>query len=126
MPEAGHIFPLARTSIGSRADSVRVWPSEVASSPSCPEIDMLPFFFPLMALFPFIAGGAILYLALRFVRATERRQVDQGELEALRELVRLVEEELARTTSDVERLSEEQRFTLKLLAERAATLPPAS
>jgi hypothetical protein len=80
-----------------------------------------------MALFPFIGGGAILYLGLRFVRATERRQVDQVELQALREQVRRMEEELARTTSDVERLSEEQRFTLKLLAERAATtLPPTS
>lgn len=84
-------------------------------------------FFPLMALFPFIGGGAILYLGLRFVRGTERRQTDQVELQALRDQVLRLEEELGRTASDVERLSEEQRFTLKLLAERqSSALPPAS
>lgn len=63
--------------------------------------------------------GGLLYLGLRWVRAVERRNGGRAELEALTERVVQLEEELGRTTGDVERLREEQRFTTRLLAERS-------
>ena len=42
----------------------------------------------------------------------------------LREVMRL-DEELAKTTAEMERLAEEQRFALELLEERHGALPPA-
>ena len=63
--------------------------------------------------------GGLLYLGLRWVRAVERRNGGRAELHALTERVAQLEEELGRTTGDVERLREEQRFTTRLLAERS-------
>lgn len=64
--------------------------------------------------------GGLFYLGLRWVRAVERRNTGRTELEAVRERVAALEEELGRTTADVERLQEEQRFTTRLLADRSS------
>ena len=80
--------------------------------------------FLLMKLVPLIGGILALYLGVRFVRAFERRSLDRGEVQALREQVARLDEELTRTTAEVERLTEEQRFALELLSERHGALPP--
>jgi hypothetical protein len=69
--------------------------------------------------------GSVLYLALRFVRAAERRGVSRGDLDELRARVGRLEEELAAATTEVERLAAGERFTMQLLAARSAPLPPA-
>ncbi len=77
-------------------------------------------------LVPLLLGGAAIYLGVRFVRAFERRGANRGELTALQERVARLEEELGRAMSDIERLTEAQRFTQRLLSERAETRPPAT
>ena len=73
-----------------------------------------------MWLLPVLAGASALYLGLRFVRATERRSVGGGELRELRERVDRLEEDLGRSTADVERLEEAQRFMQRLLGDAAS------
>jgi hypothetical protein len=77
-------------------------------------------------LVPLLLGGSVIYLGVRFVRAFERRGADRGELAALRERVARLEEELGRAAGDVERLAEAQRFTQRLLVERAGGGPSPS
>jgi hypothetical protein len=80
-------------------------------------------FFIFAAFAPLIGAGTALYLGFRFVRAFERRSSSRNELEQLRAHLARVEEELARTNAEVERLAEDQRFTVQLLAERATSIP---
>lgn len=75
--------------------------------------------------FALIAGsavafwGSVLYLALRFVRAAERRGVSQVELDELRNRMNRLEEDLAGATAEVERLTAGQLFTTQLLEGRS-------
>ena len=64
-----------------------------------------------------IAGGG--YLLLRAVRAMEGRGRDQDRLRTLEDRVILLEETLAAATHAIDRLEDEQRFTTRLLADRA-------
>ena len=64
--------------------------------------------------------GSVLYLALRFVRASERRGIDRSELAALQGRVEHLEEELAGASTEIERLATAERFTAQLLASRSA------
>lgn len=75
--------------------------------------------FALMAGSAVAFWGSVLYLALRFVRATERRGVSQAEVEELRVRMNRIEDELTAATTEVERLTAGQQFTAQLLAERA-------
>ena len=79
----------------------------------------------LVTLLPFVGGAAALYVGIRFARAFERRGVDHTEVQALHRRVARLEEALARATLDVGRLEQEQRFTLRLLAERPDARPTA-
>ena len=75
----------------------------------------------LVAVLPWLVvlgGGG--YLALRFVRAFERRGAAQGELEALRSRVLELERQVEGVQKEVERLSDEQSFTTRLLSERSS------
>ncbi|MDF1503633.1 hypothetical protein [Roseisolibacter sp. H3M3-2] len=75
-------------------------------------------------LVPLLLGGSAIYLGVRFVRAFERRGTAQGEVQALRDRVAALEEELTRTGEEMERLAEAQRFTQRLLADRTGGGPP--
>ena len=81
------------------------------------------FLILLVTLLPFFGGAAALYVGIRFARAFERRGIDHTEVQALHRRVARLEEELARAAVDVGRLEQEQRFTLRLLAERQGALP---
>lgn len=81
-------------------------------------------FATLYALTPLVGGGAVIYLGVRFGRAFERRGVERSDVQALRDQVAGLEEELARTRVEVDSLVEAQRFNLKLLDERYGALPP--
>jgi hypothetical protein len=65
--------------------------------------------------------GAVLYLALRFVRAAERRGVERGELDALRARVAQMEEEMDATRTELERLAAAESHTMMLLTRRSET-----
>jgi hypothetical protein len=80
--------------------------------------------FALMAGSAVAFWGSALYLALRFVRATERRGVSQAEVEELRVRMNRMEEELTAAAAEVERLAAGEKFTTQLLAERAGTARP--
>jgi hypothetical protein len=82
--------------------------------------------FAVMAVGGVAFWGAVLYLALRFVRAAEQRGVSRGELDELRLRLGRVEEELAAASTEVERLAAAERFTTQLLASRAGVIPPAT
>jgi hypothetical protein len=73
---------------------------------------------------PYLGAAIALYFGVRFVRAFERRTLERNELQALEQRVSQLEEELQQTAAATERLEEEQRFTLKVLAERQVALPP--
>lgn len=79
--------------------------------------------FPLMALAGVSFWGAVLYLALRFVRAAERRGASSGELEELRSRVTQLEEDLIAAQTEMQRLAVAERFTAQLLANRAGAVP---
>ena len=74
-------------------------------------------------LFPLGVVGGGLYLALRYVRAVEQRNVGAGDGTALRGRVERMEVELERTIAEVERLEEGQRFMQRLLSERTTSTP---
>lgn len=78
---------------------------------------MFGLMFVLSLLFWAMILGGGFYLGLRLVRALEGRGADRRELQELREQVLRLEEGLEATSQDVERLSEEQRFTMKLLSD---------
>ena len=73
-------------------------------------------FLPMLLGFVTVVGA--LYLALRFVRAFERRGADRAEVEGLRAQVAQLEQA-------IEQLEEGQRFTTRLLTERSSSAPPA-
>jgi hypothetical protein len=78
-------------------------------------------FMVLSILFWGVVIGGGFYLGFRFVRAFELRGVDRQQLLELREQMLRLEEQVDSMTHDVERLTEEQRFTTRLLAERSET-----
>jgi hypothetical protein len=63
--------------------------------------------------------GTVLYLALRFVRAAERRGIERGELDALRARVAQMEEEMDVTRTELERLAAAESHTMMLLTRRS-------
>jgi hypothetical protein len=70
--------------------------------------------------------GTVLYLALRYVRAAERRGASRGELEELSARVRQLEEDLAAAETEIGRLAAAERFTTQLLAGRNREVPPSN
>ncbi|MEO8564214.1 MAG: hypothetical protein ABI601_19190 [bacterium] len=72
-----------------------------------------------------IAGGSIgfwgivLYLAFRFVRATERRPLGRAELDELRARVAQLEGDLEATRSETERLAAAESHMMMLLSRRS-------
>lgn len=68
--------------------------------------------------------GGVFYLALRFVRAAERRGGSRGDVDELRARVERLEQELAGATTELERLSAGHEFTTNLLAARAGVVVP--
>jgi cell division protein FtsL len=65
--------------------------------------------------------GSVLYLALRFVRAAERRSLTQPEIEELRTRVSQLEEDLSAAQTEMQRLAAAERFAAQLLAGRRRT-----
>ena len=63
-------------------------------------------------------GGV--YLLLRLVRAFERRNSAPKELTALEERIHLLEEANTRMEAELVQITDAQRFTTELLAERSA------
>ncbi len=91
----------------------------------------VPVFFVLVQilvlLVPILVVGGALRLLLRYVRAVERRGVDQGDgPAALRERLQRLEEECGRAEERIERLEEGQQFMQRLLMERSSGTPPTS
>ena len=82
-------------------------------------------FFAMITVAAVAFWGSVLYLALRFVRAAERRGVSREELDELRSRVGRLEEELAAASTDVERLAAGERITMQARG-RSAPLPPAT
>ncbi len=62
--------------------------------------------------------AALLYLALRFVRAQERRAAGAAEVTALAARVAVLEEQVAAVGHVVDQVAEGQRFTTAVLTER--------
>jgi hypothetical protein len=83
---------------------------------------MLPFvvilIWPLF-LIAVLGGGG--YLALRAIRAFERRGTSAPEFVALSERVELLEQQLDAQTAELRRLAEGQQFTERLMADRVNT-----
>jgi hypothetical protein len=79
------------------------------------------------AMFVLMVGGAaafwgtVLYLALRFVRAAERRGASRSELDELRARVAQLEDDLEATCRETERLAAAEQHTMMLLARRSET-----
>jgi cell division protein FtsL len=65
--------------------------------------------------------GSVLYLALRFVRAAERRSLTRNEIEELRTRVSQLEEDLSAAQTEMQRLAAAERFAAQLLAGRPRT-----
>jgi hypothetical protein len=84
------------------------------------------FLLVLLAWIPFLAaGGAIFHLALRFVRAAERRSATTAELAEVRERLLRVEEAMADMSTDIRRIAEGQQFTARVLEARHRESAPA-
>jgi hypothetical protein len=69
-----------------------------------------------------LAGGGF-YVAMRFVRAFEHRSLEREELRAVREELGRLQDAMDETNREVERLTEAQRFTMKLLTDRSGPRP---
>jgi hypothetical protein len=78
---------------------------------------IIPIVFQLL-----ILGGGF-YLAVRAVRALERRRPDKQGLEEVHARMRRMEETIESLSSEVQRLGEAQSFTTRLLEGRRE--PPA-
>lgn len=79
----------------------------------------MPWYVVLLAYWPWLAGlGGAFYLGLRAVRALERRATSNRELEALQGRMLQLEEQLAAYGDRLDRVTEGQEFTTRLLAER--------
>jgi cell division protein FtsB len=84
---------------------------------------MFPFLLVLiwpLFLLGVLGGGG--YLALRAIRAFERRGQAAPELAALRDRVEVLEQQLESQSEELRRLSDGQQFTERLLADRVG--PP--
>jgi len=79
----------------------------------------MPFGLILLGFAPWIIvlGGAF-YLGLRLVRAVEHRAAARAEVVALTERMLLLEENLSAMGERLERVTEGQEVTTRLLAER--------
>ena len=87
--------------------------------------DILPFALVLVwPLFLLSALGCAGYLALRAVRALERRGNAPPDLVALQERVELLEQQLEAQSEEIRRVTEGQQFTELLLSDRVG-MPPA-
>jgi len=64
--------------------------------------------------------GAFIYLGARFVQAMEKRAAAQEDVRALEKRVSQLEDALADASANLQRLSEGQEFTTRLLTERAS------
>lgn len=80
----------------------------------------MPFEFMMILsmLVPILVLGGGGYLALRFVRAFERRGISQKQVADLEEKIAQLAAIAESTQRDVGRLSEEQEFTTRLLSQR--------
>jgi hypothetical protein len=88
---------------------------------------MPPFFFLLTLLFWVFALGGGGYLVIRFIRAYERRNsgvMEGKELVELRERLMRLEDSLESMSNQMQRLSDAQQFTTRLLEGRTETPPP--
>ena len=83
---------------------------------------LLPMLLGVLFWVAILGGGG--YLLLRVVRALEARS-GGGASGALAERVRTLEDALLRMEGQVEELAEAQRFTTRLLTERAGAPPDA-
>lgn len=86
---------------------------------------MPPFLpFALLSLVFWIAviGGGFA-LALRLIRALERRAGDPRELAELRDRLARLEDTIEGVNHQIERVTEAQEFTSRLLTERSETPP---
>ncbi len=83
------------------------------------EIGPMLLSFAVAALVYLALPAALLYLALRFVRAHERRARGAAEATALAARVAALEEQVAAVGHVVDQVAEGQRFTTAVLAERA-------
>ncbi|MGH7500359.1 MAG: hypothetical protein ACREL7_01245 [Longimicrobiales bacterium] len=77
----------------------------------------LPFALLSLVFWVVVIGGGIA-LAVRFLRAYEKRGNDRGEIADLREKLTRLEESIEGVTSQVQRVAEAQQFTTRLLTER--------
>lgn len=74
----------------------------------------------LIALIPILLfGGAAVYLGLRFTRASEKRGHSRIELADLGDRVARLEDALASLATEVQRISDAEQFTSRLLEERS-------
>jgi len=79
----------------------------------------------LVALIPIVVfGGAAVYLGLRLTRASELRGRSQTELSELSDRVVRLEDALASLATEVQRISDAEQFTSRLLQERTASRSP--
>jgi hypothetical protein len=79
----------------------------------------------LVALIPILLfGGVAFYLGLRFVRAAEMRGHSRTELSELSDRIARLEDALAGLATEVQRISDAEQFTSRLLQERTATPTP--
>lgn len=79
----------------------------------------------LVALIPIVLfGGTAVYLGLRFTRAAERRGHSRTELTELGDRVARIEDALASLATEVQRISDAEQFTSRLLHERSAQQSP--
>lgn len=86
--------------------------------------EILPFVLVLVwPLFLLSGLGGAGYLGLRAVRALERRTRAAPELEALRERIELLEQQLESQSEELRRVTEGQQFTERLLSDRHGTPP---
>lgn len=70
--------------------------------------------------------GGFFYIGLRLVKALERRSLPRGETQVLEARVRALEETIGELSSTVDRMSEAQEFTTRLLTKRAGGGEPDS
>lgn len=86
--------------------------------------EILPFALVLIWPLFLLAGlGGAAYLGLRAVRALERRGRAAPEVEALRERLELLEQQLESQGEELRRVTEGQQFTERLLRDRVGTSP---
>jgi hypothetical protein len=83
------------------------------------------FFMLVLTFLPYIIGAGALWIGWRFVRLRERQAVDLRAERQLEQRVQLLEETLARMSSQVEQVTQGQEFVAKLLEDRVKGPPRA-